>query len=125
MGWAVLVCSGQYWYTLGSTDTAQSIPVPKPNRYCPEHTGTAQSIPVLSRAYQYCPGVSSFRHHHQANTLSILNVLAKTPCIYEVPELRYSCHCCRRPCRCPPPRHRPPPRRRPPPHHHHHHHLGS
>ena len=43
------------------TGTAQSIPVSKTNWYCPEHTGTAQNIPVLSRAYRYCPGVSSSR----------------------------------------------------------------
>ena len=35
--------------------TAQSIPVPKTNRYFPKHTGTAQRIPVLSRVYWYCP----------------------------------------------------------------------
>ena len=46
-------------------------------------------------------------------------ILAKTPYLYLVPELRYPCHCCRRPCRCPPPRHHPSHLR------HHHHHLGS
>ena len=61
MIWAVPVCSGQYRYCPEHTGTVQSIPVPKPNRYCPEHTGTAQSIPVLSGAYRYCPGVSSSR----------------------------------------------------------------
>merc|ERR1712030_214959 len=65
--------------------------------------------------------------HHEANALGVLDVLAKTPGLYLVPELRYPCHCChpccccRRPCRC-----RCPPPRCPPPHHrHHHHHLGS
>ena len=83
-------------------------------------TGTAQSIPVLSRAYRYCPGVSSSRHHHQADTLSILDVLAKTPCLYLIPELRYPCHYYRHRCRCPLPRRHPSHLR-----HHHHHHLGS
>ena len=120
MIWTVPVYSGQYRYCPQHTGTAQSIPVPKPNRYCPEHTGTAQSIPVLSRAYRYCPGVSSSRHHHQADTLSILDVLAKTPCLYLIPELRYPCHYCRHRCRCPLPRRHPSHLR-----HHHHHHLGS
>ena len=61
MIWAVPVCSGQYQYCPQHTGTAQNIPVTKPNRYCPEHTGTAHSIPVLSRTYRYCPGVSSSR----------------------------------------------------------------
>ena len=42
-----------------------------------------------------------------------IDVLAKTPCLYLVPELRYPCHCCRHPSRCPPPRR----------HRHHHHYL--
>merc|ERR1712030_90004 len=59
------------------------------------------------------------KNHHQANTLDILDVLAKTPGLYLVPELRYPCHhcppcCCCRPCHCPSPC-------RPPPHHRHHH----
>ena len=49
----------------------------------------------------------------------ILDVLAKTPGLYLVPDLRYHCHChrpccCRRPCCCPPPRCHLPPR-----HHYH------
>merc|ERR1712015_247642 len=48
------------------------------------------------------------RHHHEADALGVLDVLAKTPCLYLVPELRYPCHSCRRPH-----------------HRHHHHHLGS
>merc|ERR1712015_36156 len=59
-------------------------------------------------------------HHHEADALDILDVIAKTPCLYQVPELRYPCHCCHpcccfRLCRCPPPRRRPP--------HHCHHHV--
>merc|ERR1712105_266924 len=56
------------------------------------------------------------RHHHETDALDILDIHAKTPGLYLVPELRYSCHCCR-PCRCPPSRCRLP--------HHRHHHLGS
>ena len=29
------------------------------------------------------------RHHHEADALDVLDVLAKTPCLYQVPELRY------------------------------------
>merc|ERR1712237_182914 len=57
-------------------------------------------------------------HHHEADALDVLDVLAKTPYLYLVPKLRYPCHCCRHPCRCPPPRHHPSHLR-----HHHHHHL--
>jgi len=62
--------------------------------------------------------------------LMSLDVLAKTPGLYLVSELRYSCHrcrpwCCRHACRCPPPLCPPPccppPRSSPPFHHHHHH----
>ena len=98
--WAVLVCSGQYWYALGSTGMLWAVPVwfwdwyalsstgmlwavpvlPRVYRYCSDHTGTAQnvlvlpraywfqkqtgtaqSIPVLPRTYRYCPGVLSSR----------------------------------------------------------------
>ena len=118
--WAVPVWSRQYRYTLGSTGTAHSIPVLLRAYQSQNQTSTAQSIPVLSRAYRYCPGVSSSRHHHQADTLSILDVLAKTPCLYLIPELRYPCHYYRHRCRCPLPRRHPSHLR-----HHHHHHLGS
>ena len=58
-------------------------------------------------------------HHHESDALDVLDVLAKTPCLYQVPDLRYPCHCCRpccccRPSCCP----LPPPR---PPHRCHHH----
>ena len=55
MLWAVPVCSGQYRYDLGSTGTAQSIPVLKTNRYCPflskmpAKAGSAKSTPVNSQ----------------------------------------------------------------------------
>ena len=50
-------------------------------------------------------------HPHEADGLNVLDVLAKTPGLYLVRELRYPCHCCRPcccrlPCRCPPPHHR-------------------
>merc|ERR1711913_19857 len=51
----------------------------------------------------------SARDHHEADALDVLDVLAKTPGLYLIPELRYPCHCChpcccrRRPCRYPPP----------------------
>merc|ERR1712148_91671 len=47
-------------------------------------------------------------HHYEADALDVLDVLAKTPGLYLVPELRYPCHCCCPCCRCPPSRHRPP-----------------
>ena len=59
--WAVRV---YFWnrYALGSTGMLWAVLVlPRAYRYCPEHTSTAQSIPVLSdhtstvRSYQYCP----------------------------------------------------------------------
>ena len=50
-------------------------------------------------------------HHHEADSLGVLDVLAKTPCLYLIPKLRYPYHCCR-PCRCPPPRRHPPHHRR-------------
>ena len=57
-----------------------------------------------------------FRHppppHHHHQEVDALDVLAKTPTLYLVPELRYPCSCC---CPCPPPPH----------HHHHHHSLAS
>ena len=47
-------------------------------------------------------------HHHEVDALDVLDVLAKTPGLYLVPELRYPYHCscsccCHHPCRCPPP----------------------
>ena len=74
MLWAVPVCSGQYWYALGSTGMLWAVPLlPRSYRYCPEHTGPKNKPvlvrayrywpehTVLSRAYRYCPGVSSSR----------------------------------------------------------------
>ena len=57
--------------------------------------------------------------HQEVDALIILDVLAKTPGLYLVPELRYPWSCCR-PCCCPPPRRCPPPRCHPNPRHHHH-----
>ena len=58
-------------------------------------------------------------HHHEADALDIIDVFAKIPGLYLVPELRYPCQCClpcccHRPCRCPP-------ACRPPPHSRYHH----
>ena len=57
-------------------------------------------------------------HHHEVDALDVLDVLAKTPGLYLVPELRYPFHCCCPcccccPCRCTPPHCHPP-------HCHHH-----
>ena len=58
-------CSGQYRYCPQHTGTSQIVPVlPRAYRYYPEYTGTVQSILVLSKAYRYCPGVSSSRLYH-------------------------------------------------------------
>ena len=65
----------------------------------------------------------SAQDHHEADALDVLDVLAKTPGLYLVPELRYPCHCCR-PCCCRRPCHFPPPRR-PPPYCRHHHEVDA
>merc|ERR1712105_521981 len=44
-----------------------------------------------------------YHHHHEADALDVLDVLAKTQCLYLFPGLRYPCHyccpcCCCRPC---------------------------
>ena len=64
-------------------------------------------------------------HHHEAIALDVLDVLAKTPRLYLVPKLRYSCHhccpcCCRHTCCYCPPCCCPPPCCPPLSHHHHH-----
>ena len=68
MLWAVPVwfCD---WYVLGSTGMLWAVPVlPRAYRYCPDHTGTAQNIPVLPRAY---------RSQKQTGTAQSISVLPR------------------------------------------------
>ena len=67
MQWAVLVCCGQYRYCPQHTGIIQIIPVlPSSYRYCPDHTGTAQRIPV-SKTNRYCP-----EHTSTVQSISVL-----------------------------------------------------
>ena len=61
MLWAVSVLPRVYRYCPEHTGIVQNIPVlPRAYRF-QKQTGTAQSIPVLPRTYRYCLGVSSSR----------------------------------------------------------------